>query len=177
MNRVEKEKLVSELNGKLKKASAGIISDYSGINVPKITKLRKELRLNKINFFVVKNSIFKRAIKDTDFDCLDNFLDGPTSIALSEKDPVALSKTIMDFAKGEQNLKLKAGVLNGKLLSIDDVKKLSMLPSREILLSMLLSGFKSPHRRLVFVLNGVITKFVNVLSQISKKKEEANNPK
>lgn len=175
MNRAEKEKIVSFMHEKLKRAQAGIIADYTGINVPSMGKLRRDCRQSKIDFFVVKNSIFKKALKETQFDSLEKYLDGPTSIALSETDPVSVVKTLMNFARSEQNLKVKVGMVNGKIVSSDEVKKIALLPSREILLVMLLSSLKSPHRGVIFVLNGVISKFVRVLSEILKKKEPVKN--
>ena len=179
MDRTQKEKLSTGIGDRLKRAKAAIISDYTGINVPSIAKLRRDCRKSQIDFMVVKNTLFKRAIKDTKFGELDKYLDGPTSIALSEKDPVMLAKTLIDFAKAEQHLKIKIGVVDGKVIDLSQIKMMSTLPSREIMLSILLSTMKSPHRKLVFVLNGIISKFVNVLSEIKDKKEKqiANNPK
>jgi large subunit ribosomal protein L10 len=179
VNKTEKAKLSSSIGDKLKNAQAAIVSDFTGINVPSIAKLRRDCRKANIDFMVVKNSLFKRAIKDTQFAEIDKFLDGPTSVALSTKDPVGLAKTLVEFAKTEQNLKLKGGMFDGKIININDIKKISALPSRDVLLAMVLSGMKSPHRKLVFVLNGVISKFVNVMSQIKEKKEKqtSTNPK
>lgn len=174
MNRAEKEKIVGSMHERLKKAGVGIVADYTGINVPNISKLRKDLRQAKIDFFVAKKTLLKLAVKDTDFEEILGFMEGPTSIALGKDDPVALAKALVDFSRIDEHLKIKAGILNGKVIESQEVKKLAMLPSREVLLSILVSAFQSPYRGLVYTLNGILSKFVNVLSQIQKKKEKEN---
>ncbi len=171
MNRTEKEKLVTDLNSRLKKSQVAVIAGYKGIDVPGMSKLRKSCREANLDFMVVKNTLFKRAIKDTDFSAFDEMIDGPTSIAIAEEDPVTLSKTLVDFSKENKNLVVMGGIFRGSVIGAEKVIEVANLPSREVLLSMVASGLQAPYRGFVCALNGIISKFANVLSQIQKKKE------
>ena len=175
MNRVQKEKNVDQMHDKLMKSKVGVIADFTGVDVPSMNRLRKNCRNNKIDLMVVKKTLFKRAYKDTQFEAFADRLDGPTSIALAEEDPVSLSKTLVDFQATNENLKLKAAVFMGRVLGEQEIKQTAMLPSREVMLSMVLSALQSPYRKLVYSLNGIITKFANVLHQIKEKKEKETN--
>lgn len=159
------------MNDKLNKAAAGVLTNFTGVDVPSLNKLRKDCREAGIQFMVVKNTLFKRALKDTKFSALEEHLDGPTSIALAEDDPVILSKTLVDFGKENKNFEVGAGLFKEQVLNADQIKQIAILPSRDVLLAQVASCFQAPYRKLVYTLGGIMSKFVNVLSQIQKKKE------
>lgn len=171
MQREEKNRLVGELNEKFKKARAAFVADYKGLKVGQLTTLRKSLRDASVDFKVVKNTLAKIAIKDAQQAPLSEHLEGTTAVAISYADPVAAAKILTQFSKDEPNLKLKAGMLGGKLIGLNEIKALSELPSREILLGKLLGTLKATPANLVGVLSGVPRKFVYTLSAIQAKKQ------
>ncbi|MBI3398693.1 MAG: 50S ribosomal protein L10 [Deltaproteobacteria bacterium] len=170
MIREEKEKLVAEFEDKFKKAKAAFIADYKGLKVEQMTSLRKSLRDASVDLKVVKNTLAKIAIKDTDAEPLKGYFAGTTAVAMSYADPVAAAKILTQFVKDEPNLKLKVGFLGGKILNLNEIKTLAELPSREILLGKLVGMLKAVPTGLVGVLSGVSRKFVYTLAAIQAKK-------
>lgn len=169
--REEKEKIVSELSEKFKKAKAAFVADYRGLKVEQITALRKSLRNASVDFKVTKNTFARIAIKGSGMESLDEYFEGTTAVALSYSDPVAAAKTLTQFAKDEPNLKLKIGVLGGKLIDLNGIKALSELPSKEVLLGKFMGMLKAAPAGMVGVLSGIPRKFVYVLSAIQAKKQ------
>ena len=171
MNRSKKEQVVAELQERLKNVKLAILADYSGLNVAKITELRNELRKSDAELSVVKNTLFRIAAQDTGFSVLDNHLAGPLAVVMNFGDVVAPTKALIDFAKKNAQLEIKAGVMDGKALTIDQIKALSELPNREALLAQLLSVMVGAQTSLVNVLSGVPRQFVQVLGAYRAKKE------
>jgi len=153
--REDKQLLVDEIVGKLRNSKTTVITDYRGLNVAEVTELRKNLREAGVEYKVLKNTLVRRATAETDLTGLDEFLAGPTAIAFSNDDLVAPAKVIVDFAKKHDALEVKAGVLEGKILTVDDVKALASLPSRDGLLSMLLSVLQAPMRNMALAVKAV----------------------
>ncbi len=174
MDRSKKEQIVAELQGKLKDVKLAILADYSGLNVEKITDLRNELRKSDAEFRVIKNTLFKIASKDTDFRLFDDYLKGPLALIMNFGDVVESTKTLVNFARKNEELELKAGVLDDRFLTNEQIKTLSELPSREVLLGKLLSMMVVVQTSLVSVLSGVPRKFVQTLEAYRVKKEEEN---
>lgn len=171
MNRSKKEQVVAELQERLKDVKLAILADYSGLNVAKITELRNELRKSDAELRVIKNTLFKIAAQDTGFSVLDGHLTGPLAVVMNFGDVVAPTKALVDFAKKNAQLEIKVGVMDGKALTIDQIKALSELPSREVLLAKLLSVMVGVQTSLVNVLSGVPRQFVQVLEAYRAKKE------
>lgn len=171
MNRSKKEQVVAELQERLKDVKLAILADYSGLNVAKITELRNELRKSDAELRVIKNTLFKIAAQDTGFSVLDDHLAGPLAVVMNFGDVVAPTKALVDFAKKNAQLEIKVGVMDGKALTIDQIKALSELPSREVLLAKLLSVMVGVQTSLVNVLSGVPRQFVQVLEAYRAKKE------
>ena len=169
MNRKLKEQIISELNGKFRKAKVAILTDYCGLNVEEINRLRRELRSEAIEYRVVKNSIVKLAAKSTELELLDDYFSGPTAIAISYDDPLSPAKVLIKFSKDYPKLEIKSGVLDGKVITADDIKLLAEIPGREALLAQMLSLFASSQTSLVQVLNGILSKFICVLEAIKEK--------
>lgn len=154
----EKTELVSEVAEKLRSSVCTVVTDYRGLNVAQVTQLRKSLREAGVEFQVLKNTLARRATAATELTELDEHLTGPTAIAFSSGDVVAPAKIISDFAKKNDALKVKAGIVEGKVVSVDQIKALAELPSREGLLSMLLSVLQAPVRNFALAVKAVAEK-------------------
>jgi len=170
LNRDNKEQLVSELAAKLAKTKATFLADYRGLTVEQVNTLRTQLRGAGAEYRVVKNTLLRLASRGTSSECLDPMLEGPTAIAIAPGDPVAVAKVLADFAKANAKFELKGGALDGKALSVNDVKALSDLPSREVLLARLLGSLNAPATNFVGVLAAVPRSFVQVLAAVKDKK-------
>ncbi|WP_379971378.1 50S ribosomal protein L10 [Ectobacillus sp. sgz5001026] len=157
MNKVKeaKQSLVSEITAKLQGSKSTIVVDYRGLTVAEVTELRKQLREAGVEFKVYKNSLTRRAAEEAKVEGLNEFLTGPNAIAFSNEDVVAPAKVLNAFAKTHDKLEIKAGVIEGKITTAEDVKAIAELPSREGLLSMLLSVLQAPIRNLALATKAV----------------------
>lgn len=153
----EKQAVVEELTARINGAVAGVVVDYSGITVADDTALRRELRNAGVSYSVVKNTLLKRAAAAANLSGLDDVLEGTTALAVSD-DYVAAAKILCKYAEGKDNFKVKAGFMDGEVIGVDKVVELSKLPSKEGLLSMLLSVLNGPIRGLAVALNAVAEK-------------------
>ena len=172
MNKESKSQIVAEMHDKLARAQAAFLTDFRGMNVEKATELRNELRKAGVEYRVVKNTLLELASRDTDKTALAAHFSGPTAIALTYTDPVAAAKVLSKFAKEQQAVfKLKAGVLSGKPLSVQDIQSLADMPSREVLIAKLLGTLQAPTTNFVGVLAAVPGSFVRALNAIKNKKE------
>lgn len=156
--RQEKERIVEEVSEKFKQSACTVVTDYRGLNVAQVTELRKQLREAGIEYAVIKNTLARRAAAKVDLSELDEHLVGPTAIAFSADDLVAPAKILTQFAKSNAALELKGGILEGSVVSVDQIKKLADLPSREGLLSMLLSVLQAPVRNFALAVKAVAEK-------------------
>ncbi|HDR7335952.1 TPA: 50S ribosomal protein L10 [Bacillus cereus] len=150
-----KQQVVTEIADKLRASKSTIVVDYRGLTVSEVTELRKQLREAGVEFKVYKNSLTRRAAESAEMAELNEFLTGPNAIAFSNEDVVAPAKVLNDFAKDHEALEIKAGVIEGKLVTLDEVKAIATLPSREGLLSMLLSVLQAPIRNLALATKAV----------------------
>ncbi|PIE70278.1 MAG: 50S ribosomal protein L10 [Deltaproteobacteria bacterium] len=173
MNRTEKQQLVQDLHERLSRASITVATDYKGLDVEKLNQMRRELREAGVEYQVVKNTLLKLASQGTDAAAMQDVFTGPTAIALSYDDPVALAKVISKFASDYDHLDIKAGVLEGKSLDVKEIEALSKLPSREVLLAQVLSAMNGVPRALVTALSDAPRQMVNVLQAIKDQKEAA----
>jgi large subunit ribosomal protein L10 len=154
----EKSQAVAEVTEKLKGYSCTIVTDYRGLTVAQVTELRKKLREAGIEFQVLKNTLARRATANAELSDLDAHLTGPTAIAFSKDDVVAPAKILTEFAKKNDALKVKGGVVEGKVVGVDQLQALANLPSREGLLSMLLSVLQAPMRNFALAVKAVAEK-------------------
>ncbi|WP_203247865.1 50S ribosomal protein L10 [Sporosarcina beigongshangi] len=150
-----KQAVVGEITDKLKAAASVVVVDYRGLDVSQVTELRKQLREAGIDFKVYKNSMSRRAAEAVGLEGLNESLTGPNAIAFSNEDVVAPAKILNDFAKKNDKLEIKAGIIEGVVASADDIKALAELPSREGLLSMLLSVLQAPMRNFALATKAV----------------------
>jgi large subunit ribosomal protein L10 len=168
----EKSLVVSEIKEKMQKSSGIVLADYRGLTVAEVTKLRTQLRQAGVEYRVMKNSLVQRAADEVGVEGLEPYLKGPTAFAFST-DPVAPAKVIADFVKANKlkTLKIKAGVLEGKVIDPEGVKALADLPSREVLLTMVVRAMQGPLTGMANVLQGPIRKMGYALEEVRKLKE------
>ena len=171
--RPEKAAKVAEIKELLSSAKSVVLVDYCGLTVAEDTKLRRSMREANVKYTVVKNTLLRIAAKDAGIEGMDEFLEKNTAIAVAPEDPVAVAKIIVDFAKEHKALEVKAGVLDGKIISSDEIKALAELPSKDVLLAKMLGSMMSPVSGLANVLQGTIRNFVYVLDAVRKEKESA----
>ncbi|HWI48639.1 MAG TPA: 50S ribosomal protein L10 [Rummeliibacillus sp.] len=150
-----KQTVVQEIADKFKSAASVVVVDYRGLSVAQVTELRKQLREAGVEFKVYKNTLVRRATAEVGHEELNEVLTGPNAIAFSNEDVVAPARIINDFAKANEQLEIKAGLIEGTYASVEEVKALAELPSREGLLSMLLSVLQAPMRNLALVTKAV----------------------
>jgi len=168
--RKEKEQFVEELRESIQDTTVTILSDYRGLNVADMTSLRNQLRQASVNYRVVKNTLMKLAIRDTDLEPLIDQISGPTAIAFSHDDPITPAKVLEDFIKKQPNLEIKGGMVEGKLVDAKGVKQLAEIPGREVLLGKLVSLLHVGPTHLVTVLSANLQKFLQVLNAICQQK-------
>ena len=173
MNLAEKKKIVDDLSARLSKSSIVILADYKGLDVATINSLRRKLRDGNIEFKVVKNSLLARASEETDVNLIKDYFKGPSAVALGYDDPVAPAKILSEFAKDHEALEIKVGVLDGKVLELNQIKALSVLPSREELLAKLLATLNAVPASFVRTLNEIPKKLLYVLLAVKEQKEAA----
>ncbi|MBW1898112.1 MAG: 50S ribosomal protein L10 [Deltaproteobacteria bacterium] len=171
--RTEKEKIVADLHDNFKKSKVVILTDYKGLDVSAISKLRRKLREVDVEYKVVKNTLITKASEDTDAALIKDYFKGPSALALSYDDPVAPAKALVDFAKENDKLEIQVGVMEGKIIDLNEIKALSSLPSQEVLLGQLLSVMNGVPTALVRALNDVPVKLLNVMQAIRDQKESA----
>ena len=157
----QKQQAVAELAEKFKTAAAGVFVDYCGLSVAEDTELRNKLREAGVEYSVVKNTLTKRAANDAGFADFDEILNGPTALALSFDDVVAPAKVLADFAKNHEVMTVKAGFMDGKAISVEEIDALAKIPSKDTLYAMLAGG-----------LNATIAGLARALNAIAEKQEE-----
>jgi len=169
--REEKEAVVSQIKEKLGAAQVAILTDYRGLTVAEMNELRKKCRENNVEFRVVKNTLTWLAAKSLGLEELQDYLKGPTAIAFGLEDPVIPAKIISEFSKDHDDLEIKGGILEGKVIPIEKIKELAELPPKDQLLAKLAGAMNSPMAMLLNVLNAPIRDFVYALEALRKKKE------
>lgn len=158
-----KSVLVEEIAAKLKGAQSAVVVEYRGLSVAEVTELRRNLRAEDVEFKVYKNSLVRRATEATDYEGLNAQLTGPNAIAFGNSDAVAPARVLAKFAKDHEALVIKAAVVEGKLLDVEEVKEISSLPNREGMYSMLLGMLQAP-----------VSKFARVVKAVAEAKESGS---
>jgi large subunit ribosomal protein L10 len=171
MKKTDKQQLITDLKSKLDGAQALYYTDFTGLNVKRMTELRRRLRRAGVDYVVIKNTLALRAVNESGL--AGTRLKGPTGIVVA-KDPVAGAKVLTDFAKeNDQRPKIKGGLFDGQALNVDQVKQLASMPSKEQLLSELGAAFQAPLSGFLGAMNGLLTTFVGALDALKQQREAA----
>ena len=171
MKRSEKEQLVAELKTKIQSSPALYYTDFTGLNVKRMTELRRRLRKANVEYVVIKNTLALRAVNESGL--VATRLRGPTGLVVA-KDAVAAAKLLQDFAKeNDQKPAVKGGMLEGRALDVAQVKQLATMPTREQMLAELGAGLQSPRAAFVGALNGMLYMFAGALEALRTQREGA----
>ncbi len=169
----DKQQIVSEVNQAANSALSAVLADYRGVSVGDLTELRKTARENKVYLRVVRNTLLKRAVAGTEFECIQEVLIGPTILAFSQEDPGAAARVLKDFAKENANFEIKALSVDGKLLEASQIDMLAKLPTHDQGLSILMSVMLAPVTKLARTLNEVPSKVTRAVAAVRDQKQEA----
>ncbi|MCZ6875083.1 MAG: 50S ribosomal protein L10 [bacterium] len=162
---------VTALHDKFAGAKGAILSDYRGLDVAQMAELRVRLREVAVELQVVKNTLARRAVENTDYAPLTDHFAGPTSVAFAADDVVAMAKALTAYARRQPKLEIRAGLVEGKVVSSKDISALAELPPREVLLAWVMGGLQSPVAGFVGVLHGVLRQLLYALLAIKQAKE------
>lgn len=171
-----RETVANRIKNNLKESSSVFIIKYSGLSSPDLTTLRQSLRSTKAEFFIAKNTIIRRALKDSAYEPMIKFIDGPCGLVFTKEEPVDTARALYGFSRDHGNLKLEGGFLKEKILDNKDIERLACLPGKEVLRAQLVMTLNSPISSLVIVLNQALRKFVWCLEQIKQKKSAEKSP-
>jgi large subunit ribosomal protein L10 len=171
MARPDKAAAVAELTDKFRSSNAAMLTEYRGLTVAQLKTLRRSLGENA-QYAVVKNTLTKIAANEAGINVLDDLFAGPTAVAFVTGDPVESAKGLRDFAKENPALIIKGGVLDGKALSADDIKKLADLESREVLLAKLAGGLKASMAKAAATFQAPLSEFVRTVDALREKVEQ-----
>ena len=169
----DKKALVAEVNEVAKRALSAVAAENRGLTAGRFDELRKKARANGIYLHVVKNTLARKALKGTSFECLDTALVGPLVLGFSLEDPGAVGRVLKDFAKENEKLVVKALSIGGQLYGAKDIDKLAKLPSRDQALSLILGAMKAPIGKFVTTLHAVPSKFVRTVKAVADKQPAA----
>lgn len=169
----QKQIIVAEVNEVAVKALSAVLADYRGMTVTQLTSMRKRARESGVYLRVIRNTLARRAVQGTEYECLQEAFTGPTLLAFSKDDPGAAARLLKDCAKEFDKLQIKALSIGGKLLAASDIDRLAKLPTKEQALAMLLAVLQAPIAKLARTMNEVPGKLVRTIAAIRDQKEAA----
>jgi large subunit ribosomal protein L10 len=169
MKKAEKAELIADLSDRFGRASMAVVSEYRGMTAAESTELRKRLRAARAELRVAKNTLVRRAIKETRFAGLDPQLGGPVGVILSFEDPVAVAKTVTGFKEAGDKFKIRGGVLEGKALTREEIQELANMPPKEVIMAQLLGLLQAPASALARLINEPGSALARVVDAIGKK--------
>lgn len=167
-----KQSVVSEILANINDAQSMLLVEYRGLTVQELTELRNKYREAGVTYKVYKNTMMSLALKEAGIEGFDEFLKGPNAMAFGMEDPASVARITRDFAKDHKNLIIKAGIVDGEVIGLDEIKSLADLPSREVLIARVLGGFNAPIQGFANVLTGTLSSLVYALDAIKEKKEK-----
>ncbi|MCU7828990.1 MAG: 50S ribosomal protein L10 [Candidatus Thiodiazotropha sp. (ex Myrtea sp. 'scaly one' KF741663)] len=173
LNLEQKKTIVAEVSDVASSALSAVAAEYRGLTVEEMTALRREARNNGVYLRVVKNSLARRAVEDTEFACMQEGMTGPLILAFSQEDPGAAARVIKDFAKEHKLLEVRMVSIGGKMLAPNEIDVLAKLPTYDQAISMLMALMKAPVEKLARTMNEVPGKLVRTVAAIKDAKEAA----
>lgn len=171
-DRATKEQVVQEIVENIENSSGIVIVDYRGLNVKELTELRSQYRQGDVNYKVYKNTLVQIAFNQKGIEGAEEILKGPNAFAFGINDPVSVSKVTSEFAKKNDKLEIKAGIIDGKVVGKDQVEALAKLPSEEELRGMTVNVLNAPIQNFAGTLSSILSSLVYVVSAVKDKKEE-----
>jgi len=172
LSKDSKKKILQDLKVKLKESRGVVLTDYQGMNVFQISSLRNDLKEKKVEFKVIKNTLMEKASEDLDIKDLTKDLIGCTAIAFSSDDGVAPARYLKEYYKKNKiDLKIKSGLIDGRIFSAEKIMEIASLPSKDVLIAQMINGVKSPLYSLVFILQGPLRGLIYTLESVKKQKE------
>ena len=169
----DKQQIVSEVNQAASSALSAVLADYRGVSVEDMTALRKNARENNVYLRVVRNTLLKRAVADTEFECIQEVLVGPTILAFSQEDPGAAARVLKDFSKENDDFEIKALSVGGQLMDASQIDVLAKLPTLDQARSMLMSVMLAPVTKLARTMNEVPSKVTRAVAAVRDQKQDA----
>ena len=163
MNKREKQQVVADLQKQIEQYKAVVLTNYRGLNVEQMTRLRRRLREEKVAYNVVKNTMMKLASKGTALEKLNDYFEGPTAIAIAYGDFVSLAKILSEFQKNQPIFEIKAGLIEGKVASPEEVKSMASMPSKEVLFGQILGGIQMPAVQVTGTIMSVLQQVVGTI--------------
>jgi large subunit ribosomal protein L10 len=176
LNRKEKEQVISDLYKKVEGFQAVVLTHYRGLNVEQINALRSRLREEKISYHVVKNTLMKLASKGTDLEKVADYFEGPTAIAISLGDPILLAKILSEFMKTQPSLKIKVGLIQGRVVAPEEIKTIAGMPSREVLFAQILGAIQTPGGQLGGGILSILQQVVGVVQARADQLSASSTP-
>jgi large subunit ribosomal protein L10 len=173
LNLEQKKAIVAEVKDVASSAYSAVAAEYRGLTVEEMTQLRREARNNGVYLRVVKNTLARRAVEDTDFACMQEGLTGPLVLAFSQQDPGAAARVIKDFAKEHKRLEVKLISIGGRMLAPSELETLAKMPTYDQAISMLMAVMKAPVEKLARTMKEVPGKLVRTLAAVKDAKEAA----
>ncbi len=177
LSRAQKEEQVEDLRQRLERASSVLAVDYRGLTVDEMSDLRGKLRASgegQVEYRVAKNTLLRLAVRETASAGLERFLSGPTAVAITFDEAASLAKTLVDFAKGNEKLEIKGGVVDGEVIDLVGIEALSRLPGKHELRGMLAGTLQAPMRNLAGTLHALLGHVRNALEQRQEQLEQAS---
>ncbi len=172
MRKEQKTAVVENLAGTFKKATIALVSEYRGMSVAETTEMRRKLRAVRGELKVAKNTLIRRAIKDSGYSSLEDKLGGPVGLIISTEDPVEIAKTVIGFKDLGDKFKLRGGVVDGSPVTVEEIQALATLPPKEVIYAQLLGLLQAPATQLVRLLNEPGTELARLIDAIGKKNGE-----
>jgi large subunit ribosomal protein L10 len=166
MNKTERQDTVQSLTEQFRASPNIYVTDFSGLNVLRMTEFRRRLRAAGVSYIVVKNTLAQRALAANSVSLLDDHLAGPTGLVLAGRDPVAAAKVLTEFAKEFERPTIKIGLVDGRAVTSDQVKRLASLPTRDVLLSQLAGTLQAPMAQMAGVMTGILYQMVGALEAL-----------